>query len=431
VGPDRPPLAPARPVPPRLQRVERWIRAHPGRFDLLVAAVLAAPLLPLSAVAALGAPAPVPWRVVQLGAAVVVHLALAARRAAPAQSFGAVALALAVSEAAPGLSLQQPFLPSAVAFPVALYSYCAYGGRRAPRLGPAVGIAGAAVIAARWLVETPAADRGGTDALLGALLLLGFLVAVVVAAWSFGLFRTVRSVYLATLEQRARLAEAEREDRARRAVREERDRIAREMHDVVAHSLSVIVTQAQAGAYLAGDRPERAAGVLATIADVGREALADMRGLLGVLRSDSPGDDPAEPPQPGLADLPDLLARVRAAGLPVRLTEDGTPGRLGAAAGLAVYRLVQESLTNVLKHAGPDATARVGLTWTEEELVVSVTDDGYGLTPGTGGGQGLIGMQERVAVLGGVASAGPRPGGGFAVEARLALHSDRISGSPR
>jgi signal transduction histidine kinase len=156
-----------------------------------------------------------------------------------------------------------------------------------------------------------------------------------------------------------------------------------------------------------------------------------MRGLLGVLRSDSPGTGPAEPPQPGLADLPDLLARVRAAGLPVQLTEDGTPGRLGAAAGLAVYRLVQESLTNVLKHAGPDATAGVRLTWTEEELVVSVTDDGYGLTPGPGGGQGLIGMQERVAVLGGVASAGPGPGGGFAVEARLALHNERISGSPR
>ena len=430
MGPDRPPLAPARPVPPRLQRVERWARAYPTRVDLLLAAALGVPLGVLSAATIVAERPPAVWTVVQLAATVSVLLALAARRIAPAPSFGAVSLSLALSELAPGLSVQQPFLPSAVAFPVALYSYCAYGGHRAPRLGAAVGVAGALLITGRWLVETPAAERSETDTLLGALLLLGFLLAVVAAAWSFGLFRTVRSVYLATLEERARLAEAEREERARRAVRDERDRIAREMHDVVAHSLSVIVTQAQAGAYVARNEPERAARVLDTIAETGREALVDMRGLLGVLRSDSADAGPAEPPQPGLADLPDLLARVRASGLRVDLAENGTPGRLGAAAGLAVYRLVQESLTNVLKHAGPDAAARVRLTWAEEELVVSVTDDGYGLTPGPGGGQGLLGMQERVAVLGGSAEAGPQPGGGFMVEARLPLPADRTPGSP-
>jgi signal transduction histidine kinase len=415
-------------VPPRAQRVERWARAHPRRVDLLLAVALAIPLVPLSTAALLDTRPPVVWMVVQLAAVVSLHLALAARRRAPAVSFGVVSVALAVSELTPGLSAQQPFLASAVAFPVALYSYCAYGGPRAPRLGAAVGVAGAVLITGRELVERPAGERGEADTLLGALLLLGFLLAVVAAAWSFGLFRTVRSVYLATLEERARLAETEREERARRAAREERDRIAREMHDVVAHSLSVIVSQAQGGAYLAKGEP--AGRVLDTIADTGREALADMRGLLGVLRADAPdaGPDPGEPPQPGLADLPELVARVRASGLPVELTQDGTPERPSAAAELAVYRLVQESLTNVLKHAGPDATARVRLTWAGKELVVSVTDDGYGLTPGRGGGQGLVGMRERVAVLGGSTSAGPGTGGGFAVRARLPL---RTVGSPR
>jgi signal transduction histidine kinase len=431
VGPDRPPLPPGRPLPTRVQRVERWGRANPRRVDLLLAAAVGVPLAALSAAAVVAEPSPVGWTVVQLGAAVSVLLALAARRTGPAASFGAVSLALAVSELAPRLSVQQPFLPAAVAFPVSLYSYCAYGGARAPRLGAAVGVAGALLITGRWLVETPAAERGTTDTLLGALLLLGFLLAVVAAAWCFGLFRTVRSVYLAALEERARLAEAEREERARRAVRDERDRIAREMHDVVAHSLSVIVTQAQAGAYVARNQPERAGRALDTIADTGREALADMRGLLGVLRSDAADTGRTEPPQPGLADLPDLLARVRASGLPVQLAEDGTPSTLGATTELAVYRLVQESLTNVLKHAGPDATARVQLTWTEDELVVSVTDDGYGLTSGAGGGQGLIGMRERVAVLGGSTSAEPGPGGGFAVQARLPVQRACAPGSPR
>jgi signal transduction histidine kinase len=269
---------------------------------------------------------------------------------------------------------------------------------------------------------------------LGRLLMLGFLLAVVAAGCSFGIFRTVRTVYLSTLEERARLAESEREERARRAVLDERARIAREMHDVVAHSLSVIVSQAQGGAYVAASRPERAVQALETIAETGREALADMRGLLGVLRADRTGPlgaDPTTPaaagirpaapaePQPALADLPDLIARVRAAGVPVELAGSGTPRRLGPATALAVYRLVQESLTNTLKHAGPDARADVRLVWTEEELTVTVTDDGYGQTPGPGGGQGLAGMRERAAVVGGQVSAGPRADRGFAVEARF------------
>lgn len=410
----------AAPVPPRLERLERWGRAHPDYVDLLLAIAVGLSLSALS-VSALAELRPgAAWAAVHLAAGLVVDVALAARRRAPAASFAAVSLALAVGELTPGLTREQPFLPSAVAFPFALYSYCVHGGPRAPRRGALVGAAGALLIAGRWLVETPAADRGTAEVVLGGLLLLGFLLAVVAAAECLGLFRTVRSVYLTTLEERTRLAETEREERAARAVRAERDRIAREMHDVVAHSLSIIVSQAQGGAYVAGTRPDRAARALETIAETGREALADMRGLLGVLLASAPsaGDDA---PQPGLADLPDLLAGVRATGLRVSEEQEGTPRRLGAAAGLAVYRLVQESLTNALKHAGPDATAQVRLVWTDEELVVSVCDDGVGVTPGDGGGHGLIGMRERIAVLGGSTTAEPRPGGGFLVEARLPL----------
>jgi signal transduction histidine kinase len=455
-------------MPAPLERVARWAGAEPRRVDLLLAALLTLVVGSVSVTAVLDGRPVTGWMVVQVAVGVLAPAALAVRRSAPALSFGLVSVPLAVSELAPGLPPDQPFLPTAVVFPIALYSYCAHGGAWAPRAGAVVGAAGAVLIAGRAVFTADPGDRGDADTLLGSLLLLGFLLAVVASAWSFGLFRTVRAVYLDTLEERARLAEAEREDQARRAVREERDRIARELHDVVAHSLSVIVTQAQGAAYVAGARPDQAARALDTIAETGREALADMRGLLGVLRVDPADhgagagpDEPrglggtggpdgpdrpggpdgagdggaaigdgyglgdggraAEPPQPGLADLPDLVARVRAAGLPVAYAETGTPARLGAAAGLAVYRLVQESLTNTLKHAGPDAAARVELAWTGPELVVRVRDDGRGPVPGGTGpaGHGLVGMRERVALAGGTTWAGAGPGGGFLVTARL------------
>lgn len=414
--PDRRPGAPAAAA----ARLDGWLRARRRQVDAGLAVLLAAALGPFTVLAL---PADRPgWVAAQLGCAAAVHVALAFRRGAPAVSFGVASVALAVSELLPGLSRETPFLPSAIAYPVALYSFCAYGGRRAPLLGALVGTAGAVLISGRAVAEAGPGTRSEAETLLNSALLLGFLLAVVVASWSLGVFRTVRSVYLAALEERARLAEAEREDRVRRAARDERARIAREMHDVVAHSLSVIVSQAQGGAYVAADQPERAARALDTIAETGREALADMRGLLGVLRADPDAPDteaaPADP-QPSLADLPDLVARVRDAGLSVSLAETGAPRRLGAATGLAAYRLVQESLTNTLKHAGPAARAEVRLEWTQEELVVEVTDDGDGPGADNGGGQGLVGMRERVTVVGGVAEAGPRPGGGFAVAARF------------
>jgi signal transduction histidine kinase len=308
-------------------------------------------------------------------------------------------------------------LPSLIVFPFSMYAACAYGRRSAPALGLVVCLVGAGVITAELAINAqPGQGRAPVVAIYGTSL------AVAIVGWSLGLFRRVQLAYIAALEERAARAEADREERARAAVREERTRIAHEMHDVVAHSLAVIVSQAQGGRYVARSDPERAGAVLATIAETGRQALADMRGLLDVLRPDAPatGDERSSwTPQPTLAELPELLERVRDAGLPVMFRESGAARPLGPAAELAIYRLVQEALTNVLKHAGSGAEATVRLDWGEQGLTVDVRDTGNGGVPSAGDGHGLIGMRERLASVGGSVTAGPLPEGGFKVEARL------------
>jgi len=195
--------------------------------------------------------------------------------------------------------------------------------------------------------------------------------------------------------------------------------MARELHDIVSHNLSVVVLQA-AGAQAAGSSDT---GTLEKIERSGRQALVEMRRLLGVLRQ--PGEQAAGPelaPQPGLAELEALADGVRAAGLPVRLVIDGDPAGLPAAVDISAYRIVQEALTNVLKHAGK-ASAQVSVGCSADQVLIEVTDDGTGPQAGgqAGGGQGLAGMRERVALFGGELTAGPRSGGGFAVRARLPL----------
>jgi signal transduction histidine kinase len=258
---------------------------------------------------------------------------------------------------------------------------------------------GAAVVTVRFAFDDSvrAADLGPNPWLLFSLLL-----ALVAAAWSMGLFRRTQLAYGRLLEERARQA-------ADKAVLDERARIAREIHDVVAHSLSVMVNQAKGGQYAS----DQAAEALVVIEDTGRQALNDMRSLLGVLRTD-PAD---HAPQPTLRELPDLLDRVRSTGLAVHQVEHGTARQLGPAVGLTAYRVIQEALTNAVKHAGP-ATAVVTLDWEPEALRVTVTDDGTG--PGTkhGAGHGLVGMRERVAAIGGTVCAGPSAGG-FRVTARI------------
>jgi signal transduction histidine kinase len=252
-------------------------------------------------------------------------------------------------------------------------------------------------------------------------------MGVLAAAWLLGRFVGVRRVYVGQLEERTAELEQAREELARRAVAEERLRLARELHDVVAHSMSVIAVQSGVGAHVADTRPEEAAKALAAIEATSRAALTELRRLLGVLRRDSePLDDLT--PVPGLADLEILLAEVAKAGLAVRVRVEGTQSQLPAGVDLSAYRIVQEALTNVVKHAG-SARAQVVVGYRDQEVTVEVTDDGRGaISAGSdgrvGSGHGLIGMRERVAAFGGDLEVGPRPGGGFRVAARLPLAAD-------
>jgi signal transduction histidine kinase len=238
-------------------------------------------------------------------------------------------------------------------------------------------------------------------------------------AWLIGHIHRNNTLRTAELRDRAERLEREREANARAAVAEERTRIAREMHDVVAHSLSVMVIQAEAAEEMLARDPERARKPLSAVQETGRSALTELRRMLGVLREIDEGPDLA--PQPGLAGLDDLVAHVRDAGLPVTLRVEGEPRPLSPTGDLQAYRIVQEALTNALKHAGP-ARADVLVRYEPSDLVIEVTDDGRGYDPGADGrGHGLIGMRERVAVCGGEMTAGRRAQGGFEVRARLPI----------
>jgi signal transduction histidine kinase len=213
-----------------------------------------------------------------------------------------------------------------------------------------------------------------------------------------------------------RTLQRQREDEAQRAVAEERARLARELHDVVAHAVSMVVVQAEAGA--ASGPPGRVEEAFDAIADTGRTALSELRRLLGVLRS--PEEAGPRQPQPGVAQLEPLVESVRRAGLPVELRIEGTGRPLPPGVDLSAYRIVQEALTNSVKHAGP-ARASVLLRYGDRDLELEVVDDGRGLRSSTTPGHGLAGMRERTALLGGDLDVGPAPGGGFAVRARLPL----------
>ncbi|MGZ4672677.1 MAG: sensor histidine kinase [Ilumatobacteraceae bacterium] len=247
------------------------------------------------------------------------------------------------------------------------------------------------------------------------------LLAIAVA-WLAGENYRSRRARWAALEERAAMLENEREERDRRAVADERLRIARDLHDIVSHAMSVIAVQAATGHHLLDRDTEAARRALSNVETASRGALVEMRRMLGVLRDndDAPG---SRTPAPSLSNLGQLIARVRDAGLGVSTSIDPDIPELPASVDLAVYRIVQESLTNVMKHGGP--VAFVSVTCSATELCIEVTDDGRvggpAPTPGDTPGHGLIGMRERVALYNGEFSAGPRPGGGFRVAARLPL----------
>lgn len=334
---------------------------------------------------------------------------LVLRRVFPVASFAAFSL----------LACAQLFLTSApiwgdVGLLVALASIAHYGPTWARWAGLLTGLAGAVLGPGLW-VGGPGAIQTETD-----LYPIGLAAMTVVAAWIFGDLRRTRDNYVRELEERAATLARERDQQASIAAAAERQRIAREMHDVVAHSLSIMVVQADGGRYAADQDPEAAKRTLETIAGTGREALNEMRRLLGLLRT---GDNAAETaPQPSAAAIDELVASVGHSGLDVSLTVEGRARRVDQGTGLTLYRIVQEGLTNTLKHGGPQARARVTLHYNARDITVSVVDDGRGAAaaaPSTGQGHGLVGMRERVELLGGTLVARPAVGGGFEVVATV------------
>jgi signal transduction histidine kinase len=248
-------------------------------------------------------------------------------------------------------------------------------------------------------------------------------LVVFAIAWLIGDNLRTRRAYLHELEARAARLEREREEQAERAAIDERTRIARELHDVIAHNVSVMVVQASAGEEVFESDPGKAREALSAVASTGRAALAELRRLLGVIRSE---EDEAQGasyvPQPGLDSLDELVRQVRDTGLAVELSVLGEPRTLPEAVGLCAYRIVQEALTNTLKHARASG-AQVSVRYAPDAVELQVLDDGRGASAANGetGGHGIIGMRERVALFGGELATAPRPGGGYRVSARLPL----------
>jgi signal transduction histidine kinase len=278
-------------------------------------------------------------------------------------------------------------------------------GRFAERRLAPVGLIGS-LVASAWVNAQFSASVGDY-----------FWVAFFMAgAWVAGFVISERTYRVRDMEARAARLQGEQERLAQDAVAAERQRIARELHDVVAHSVSVMTVQAGAVRRLLRPDQERERAALAVIEATGREALTEMRRLVGLLKDDTVMPEYA--PQPGLASLDVLLGTVREAGLPVELTVDGTPRALAPGLDLTAYRVVQESLTNALKYAGP-AHAWVTVRWRDHDLEVEVANDGHDGPVDGDAGHGLAGMRERVALYGGRVESGPRDGGGFVVRARL------------
>jgi signal transduction histidine kinase len=333
----------------------------------------------------------------------LVTLPLAVRRRTPAATLLTAAGALVVAAL---LVSHSQGIPVEV-FLALLLAFYSVGAHCDDRRSALVGAVALSAIALSDLARPGTFSASGTRP--------GAWLAFAIA-WLVGRDLRRRRQLVADLEDRAARLEREREEQALLAVAEERGRIARELHDVIAHGVSVIVVQAQAGPHLIGD-PRQTIGVFRAIESSGRDALVELRRLLGILRS---GDEQlAIGPQPGLGSLRSLVEQVRASGLPVELRIEGDPVHLPAGTDLSAYRIVQEALTNVVKHAG-NAAAEVVIRYEARALELDIVDDGRTRpTNANGSGHGLIGMRERVALYGGTLDAGRRDGGGYAVRARL------------
>jgi signal transduction histidine kinase len=381
-------------------------RLDPFKVDIALATVLAAAAtvenVSSSSLHPLGASIPT---------GLAACAALAWRRLVPVVTL-AVVLASFVTSTALGVSPNSTAL--LVVLLCAVYSLAAYAAPRTALLG---GVVGVVVAWAGILIH-------GTDTPVDDLF---WMIALLGVPWAAGKLVRERSQRALLAEDRAEIAEREREERAKLAVADERARIARELHDVVAHNVSVMVVQAGAGRRMLDLDPGRSRAAFESIEETGRQALVEMRRLLGVLRKDD--EQLALAPQPSLEHVDTLLEQVRTAGMPVTLRIEGEPRPLPPGIDLSAYRIVQEALTNALKHAGP-ASGQVVLRYGEVDLEIEIADDGRGTNGDepalVSGGNGLVGMRERVALYGGDLRAGTLTGGGYSLKARLPLDHSRV-----
>jgi signal transduction histidine kinase len=407
-----------------------WLRRHPKLVDgLLALLVLGFGLSVYGSWARHPALIPV---IVALAVPIVF------RRQYPTAAFAAAVAVGAVQVVA----FREPSTAD-VSVLILLYSLAVSRPRRASAPGLAICVLGAAVATVRWGVA-----GGGTA--WQVLLAMGLTSTPALLTWLAADSVRWRRGYYAALEEKAHRLERERDALAQVAAAAERARIARELHDIVAHHVSVMVVQADGAAFALESSPDKTREALGAISGTGRQALAEMRRLLGMLRSPAAGPELA--PVPGIDQLGALLEQTRTAGVPVTFRQDGTPvtGRADGA-DLAVYRVVQESLTNVRRHGGPGVSAAVTIRYAADGVTVSVTDDGRGAAaqpapansdpadrdpadrdpadrdPADSAGHGLHGMRERVELYGGTVVAGPRPGGGYQVTATLPLMAAQLT----
>ncbi|MEU1078474.1 MULTISPECIES: sensor histidine kinase [unclassified Streptomyces] len=401
-----------------MQRLYDFIRRHPTAVDTLWAVFL----LGISGMSLVSNGVGHGSTAAALLIAVGLSAAVALRRRAPEKTV-VLAAVLGVAQ----LALDVGPNVADFAMLVSIYTAAAIGERWASRLALAGSLLAAVIAMVRW----PDYSDNGADGGASPAQTVFFAVVMTVPfllAWVLGDSMRTRRAYFAQLEERAARLEKEREAQAKVAVAAERARIARELHDVVAHNVSVMVVQADGAAYVMDSAPDQAKIALETISMTGRQALAEMRRLLGVLRTGEHREAGEYVPQPDVEQIEELVEQVRTAGLTVDFKIEGTPRPLPSGVELTAYRIVQEALTNTRKHGGPEAGASVRLVYFDDGLGLLVEDDGRGAAHemyedggADGQGHGLIGMRERVGMVGGTLDAGPRPGGGFRISALLPL----------
>ncbi|MBG0853442.1 sensor histidine kinase [Streptomyces spinoverrucosus] len=396
-----------------MQRLYDFLRRHPTWVDGCWALVLFGISVVGGVVTQESTGTDLPALVVPV--TVLLCVALTLRRRMPEKM-----LVLAAVVGVAQLALDVAPMPADFAMLVIVYTVAAVGARWASRFALVGGLCAAPMAQIRWPeFQTSVA---------GNIALAIFQTVPFALAWVLGDSIRTRRAYFAQLEERAARLEKEREAQSKVAVAAERARIARELHDVVAHNVSVMVVQADGAAYVLDSAPDQAKKALETISSTGRQALAEMRRLLGVLRTGEPQESGEYVPQPDVGQIEDLVEQCRTSGLPVDFKVEGTPRPLPSGVELTAYRIVQEALTNTRKHGGPNAGASVRLVYFDDGLGLLVEDDGKGAPHELyeeggldGQGHGLIGMRERVGMVGGTLDAGPRPGGGFRISALLPL----------